>query len=88
MLTKPDTYHYNYLGLGLAAFRIHYHKPKHYYCSEFVKEILQLSEIQGAERLNPIVQSIHFLSLPQVHEIYRGKLKDFADSLSNLPIAG
>jgi hypothetical protein len=78
MLAARDAYHYNYLGLGLAAFNIHYRRARHYYCSEFVRELLLNSDISGCRALAPIVQPIHFLDIPGVQRVFQGKLSDYA----------
>lgn len=80
MLARRESYHYNYLGLGLAAFNIHYHRSRHYYCSEFVRELLLSSDITGCRALAPVVQPIHFLSMPDVHKVFQGRLRDYAVS--------
>ncbi len=76
MLKHPQQYHYNLQGLCLALFRIHRKRENYYYCSEFVKEMLQLSQVEGSERLRPITKPIHFLELPH-SPIYQGKLKEY-----------
>lgn len=77
MVACKKEYGYNYLGLGFAAFKKPYKCHNRYYCSEFVKYILQKHEIKGADKLKEIVEPIHFLSLPEVTNIYCGKLKDY-----------
>lgn len=81
MLEMKEAYHYNYLGLGLAAFNVRYRRSRHYYCSEFVRDLLAKSDVTGCRALAPIVQPIHFLEMPEVHEIFRGRLCDYAVSL-------
>lgn len=76
MYLQKESYHYNYLGLYLAAFRICRKKERCYYCSEFVKEIAVIGQVEGAERLSPIVKPIDFLSLAYT-EHYRGILSDY-----------
>ena len=75
MYTYRMSYHYNYLGLLLAAFRICYKKPKHYYCSEFVKDMLVRFDIVEKGRFQDITQPIHFLNLAIGGVVYRGKLR-------------
>jgi hypothetical protein len=77
MLTLKKHYHYNYLGLWLAGLRICYRKKRCFYCSEFVKDLLEKQNIKGAGQLNSIVQPIHFLKLPTARHIYTGRLADF-----------
>ena len=79
MLSEQEKYHYNYIGLGLAAFHIQWQQKYRFYCSEFVKDILQSCRVSGAERLRGIPQPIHFLKLPYTC-IYTGKLSDYSPS--------
>ena len=76
MYLERGKYHYNYLGVGLAAFHINFQKENCYYCSEFVKDVLKKYEIEGAEELQGIVQPIHFLSLPYTPS-YCGRLSEY-----------
>ena len=76
MYSERGKYHYNYLGLGLAAFHINRKKENCYYCSEFVKDILTKYHIEGAEELQGIVQPVHFLDLPYT-PVYCGRLSEY-----------
>lgn len=76
MLKQKARYHYNYLGLFLAAFRIHREKKNCFYCSEFVKAMLLRMGLPGAEEIPPIVKPMHFLTLPHTC-VYVGKLQDY-----------
>ena len=80
MHLQRKNYHYNYLGVCLAAFRIAYKKQNCYYCSEFVKDMLLKGEVDGAEMLRPIVQPIHFFALPH-KQLYCGRLSEYSDDL-------
>lgn len=76
MYLQKENYHYNYLGLFLAAFHIERKKENCYYCSEFVGDILVKNQIIDANELDSIVQPIHFLSLPH-KQLYCGKLSEY-----------
>lgn len=80
MYLTRKKYHYNYLGVCLAAFHITYKKQNRYYCSEFVRDILLKGGIEGAENLQPIVHPIHFFTLPH-KEMFCGALREYADNL-------
>ena len=71
-------YHYNYLGLYLAPFRISYRHKRCYYCSEFVNHLLARSEVRGAKNPRAIVHPMHFLSLPEAKQVYSGRLMDYS----------
>ena len=77
MLMLQQHYHYNYLGLWLAGLRICYRRKRTFYCSEFVKDLLEKQNIKGARLLDAIVQPIHFLSLPTARRVYTGLLRDY-----------
>jgi hypothetical protein len=81
MLAEQKKYHYNYIGLGLAAFHVRWQQKYHFYCSEFVKDILQSCRVKGTECLRGIPQPIHFLKLP-CKCIYKGKLSDYNMALT------
>ena len=70
-------YHYNYLGLIFAYFKIFIKRKNYFYCSEFVRFVLEEFGINGAEKLPDIVQPMHFLNLPDIDTIYKGKLRDY-----------
>lgn len=71
-------YHYNYIGLLLAAFKIVHKSKNRYYCSEFVKYMLQSNNIDGSDILPEIAQPIHFLNIPAARLVYCGKLRDYS----------
>ncbi len=78
MLNDRRKYHYNYLGLYLAALKINHKGHNRFYCSEFVRDILQSCGVNGSAELPDIIQPIHFLNMPYCHEVYNGKLSYFA----------
>ena len=79
MLLEKNKYHYNYLGICFAAFKICMSFDNRYYCSEFVKHFLESFDIEGASRLPKIPQPMHFLNIPCTDLVYSGKLKDYQD---------
>ena len=77
MYLDRDLYHYNYLGLVLAAFRVNYKPKNYYYCSDFVRDILLRFQITQENQFEPIVQPIHFLEMFDEDIVYTGKSKDY-----------
>ena len=77
MVSAPQVYGYNYLGLCLAAFKICFRSDNRYYCSEFVRDVLVKSGVNGADKLNAIIHPMHFLEMPNTETVYRGKLSDY-----------
>lgn len=76
MLKSRTEYHYNYIGLFLAAIRIHRAKRNCYYCSEFVKAMAVQAGVEGAETIPAIVKPMHLLRVPH-RTVYVGRLRDY-----------
>lgn len=74
---NSEYYGYNYLGLCMAAFRLNIKRTKKYYCSEFVKDMLVLHNVTGANELDKIAHPMSFLKLPDTELVYKGKLVDY-----------
>ncbi len=77
MNEERGKYRYNYLGILYAVFKKNRKKEYEYYCSEFVKEVLQKHGVNGCENLPKVIQPIHFLNIPTSEIIYKGSLKNY-----------
>ncbi|MCM1168205.1 MAG: hypothetical protein NC401_19645 [Ruminococcus sp.] len=77
MIDHKNDYYYDSIGLVLAGFKIIYKRERHYYCSNFVRELLVNFGIEDSEFFEPIVQPMHFLDIPDGNVIYRGRLCDY-----------
>lgn len=78
MMDHKYSYHYNYIGLVLAAFNIQFKPTDHtFYCSEFAKEMLASCNIEGSYQDEKIPQPIHFKDIPNTTEVYTGKLNSY-----------
>ena len=75
MYCNRSAYTYNTLGLLLAGIRIHYQKKNSYYCSEFVKSILEEFGLISDTAVGKIPKPIEFLRLHGGSVVYRGKLR-------------
>lgn len=78
MYVDRKKYHYNYLGLFLAKLGIHRRKANCYYCSEFIKELLDKFDILEKDEFGEVVRPVEFLNMKKGEIIYRGRLCDFA----------
>lgn len=77
VIAHREDYYYDSIGLVLAGFKIIYKRERHYYCSDFVRELLVRFGIEDSEMFEPIVQPMHFLDIPDGNIIYRGRLCDY-----------
>lgn len=82
MYADRHRYHYNYLGLFLAAFHIEHHGRNCFYCSEFVKWLLIQFQIAEERHFESITKPIHFLQIENCHMVYCGKLRNYYSECS------
>ena len=78
MLLYQNDFGYNYLGLFFAWFKLVIKSDKRYYCSEFIKDVLEEQDIEGSKDLNDIPKPIDFFDLPNAKIVYCGKLCDYS----------
>ena len=76
LYSHKHKYHYNYFGVAFAAFKKDYKSKNRFYCSEFVKHILERGHVDGTEKLPNVIHPIDFLQLPH-KELYCGSLKQY-----------
>ena len=81
MWENKKQYHYNHLGLYLAAVNIARKKKNCFYCSEFVAHVLTECGIVEEGFFKPIVEPMAFLDIPH-RVIYRGSLQEYAKKMS------
>lgn len=77
MYENRKKYRYNYKGLFLARRNIKFTRPYHYYCSEFVTEMLEKFGVIKKDELGEIVRPVGLLNIPSAEIIYKGKLCDY-----------
>ena len=76
MIENKDKYKYNLLGLFLAAFNVHASFDNKFYCSEFVKYIMEKSDID-VSALPEITHPTDFMKLDN-DVMYEGLLHDYS----------
>lgn len=77
MYARRKQYHYNYIGLFLARFGLHFHRDNYYYCSEFVKDLLARFNIVDEDAFSEAVRPIELLNL-NGDVVYRGRLCEYS----------
>ncbi len=78
MYENRDKYRYNYRGLFSAYFNKPHHTKHRYYCSEFVRMLLEKYGVISTDLFGKIVQPVEFLNLPEGKTVYEGKLRKYA----------
>ena len=81
MKNSKSKYKFNILGLVAAGFRYKVEKVDSYYCAEFVKRIMDASEIEN--NLPEVVKPEDFKSIDNIHLHYTGLLKDYQNQVKD-----
>ena len=80
MYAERKKYHYNYIGLFLARRGLHYKRDNYFYCSEFVKDLLERFNLVSENEFGNVIRPIEFLNLKEGEIVYQGKLNDFVSA--------
>ena len=76
MMAHGDLYRFNSLGLLLCALHIRWKRRRHYFCSQFVSEVLQKSGSLDLPKHSTLMHPNDYTSLPELHCIYQGRIRD------------
>lgn len=80
MYSRRRQYGYNYIGLFCAKFGFAYRWRDHYYCSEFVKWMLEHFDVVAADEMPEVMRPVDFLTLRGGELIYSGRLYKFYEA--------
>lgn len=72
---NKDEYKFNRLGLFLAGINYKYTRENRFYCSEFVKYLIEHAEIDM--KLPNVMKPIDFKTIIESDYLYKGKLKNY-----------
>ena len=76
MMAHGELYRFNSLGLLLCALHIRWKRRRHYFCSQFVSEVLQKSGSLDLPKHSTLMHPNDYASLPQLRCLYQGRLGD------------
>lgn len=81
MYQDRGQYYYNYAGLFLALFHKAYWSKNHYYCSEFVRDVLQRFQVISKDTFSGIVHPESFLQLSGCKIVYEGCFLEYQECI-------
>lgn len=84
MNARADEYHYSLLGVLLCAADIVHRRPDHYFCSQFVGELLASSGAVELPRDTSLLHPDDFLALPAAQVCFTGSLGELAAAVDPL----
>ena len=76
MMAHGELYRFNSLGLLLCALHIRWKRRRHYFCSQFVSEVLQKSGSLDLPKHSTLMHPNDYTALPQLRCLYQGRLGD------------
>ena len=82
MYWQSDDYHYSMIGLAMCKMNIPYERPNHYFCSQFVGEILTRSGAVTLPKPPSLMRPSDYDLMPEFTCVFRGRLADLAERIN------
>ena len=76
---EKDKYRYNFIGVFTAYWDMPLERTYHYFCSQFVSELLIKSKIYSSEKPTALISPTDLLEIENKEFIYEGLIKDYAE---------
>lgn len=76
MMAHGKLYRFNVLGLVLCAMHIRWQRRRHYFCSQFVSDVLEKSGALELPKDSTLMHPNDYTQLPQLKCLYKGRLAD------------
>ena len=76
MMHHGELYRFNSLGLLLCWMHIRWQRRRHYFCSQFVSEVLEKSGAMELPKHSTLMHPNDYAQLPQLKCLYEGCLAD------------
>ena len=74
MMAHGNLYRFNVLGLILCALHIRWQRRRHYFCSQFVSEVLEKSGAMELPKHSTLMHPNDYSALTDLHCVYEGRL--------------
>ncbi len=84
MFANKEKYHYNYKGLFLAILKKPSKRENYFYCSEFVRFMIEKHKLAKNLKFSEITTPMEFASKPLGKIVYCGTLERFPDQYAEL----
>lgn len=81
MMENADYYKYNLLGLILCRMNIAYDRKSHYFCSEFVSEVLEKSNALELPKHPSLMRPADYTKMKELNCLFDGKLHELKGSI-------
>lgn len=85
MISCAEDYRYSILGVFLCKFDIAYNRERHYFCSQFVADVLENSGAMQMPKPVSLMRPSDFCRIPKLKLVYRGPLAYCSHDMCELP---
>lgn len=76
MISEASKYRFNILGLFLCRMNMPLHRRYHYFCSEFVAEVLVRSNALDLPKAPSLIRPNDYAGFPELNCIFTGKMRE------------
>lgn len=76
ILKNADEYHYNIIGLLLCRMQISLNREHHFFCSQFVSEVLERSNALNLPKAASLMLPTDYMKLPQLKCCFEGYIDE------------
>lgn len=76
MMAKRASYRFSVLGLILCRLNIPFHRKRHFFCSQFVSEVLARSRALHLPKDTALMRPNDYTTIPELLCMFRGRLND------------
>ncbi len=74
MNSRADSFHYSILGTLYCMFHIRHKRPNHYFCSQFVGELLRESGALELPKHESLMHPVDYREMPETKLLYHGNI--------------
>lgn len=74
MRGRAEQFHYSLMGLILCGLDFAHERSRHYFCSQFVGELLRMSGTVRLPKPSSLMHPMDYAALPGLRRIYEGQL--------------
>lgn len=79
IMKNEQEYHYNIMGLLLCQFNISFQRSRHFFCSQFVSEVLSKSRALKLPKDTSLMKPSDYMELPELVCRFQGQLYELAE---------
>ncbi len=79
IISNSDEYHFNIIGLILCKMNIELRRKHHFFCSQFVSEVLTRSNALKLPKRPALMRPSDYRELPELRCCFEGRLNDICD---------